>query len=138
MSNVRVVSIGNTVLPDDLVAPLGGASCCGGTARRDERRDAGSCVRNILDRRNLAFLNPSGTGDRVKLLEHPNMEIERVFRCTGCGMHIAVGPCFEHIDPESFLGCVCGCATPEPLESPDAAVEAAGRRGTAADEVANA
>ncbi len=85
----------------------------------------------------LAFLNPSGTGDRVKLLEHPNMEIERVFTCVGCGMHIAVGPCFEHIDPASFLGVVCGCLVPEPLESPDGTAEAAGRRGTAADEAAN-
>lgn len=84
----------------------------------------------------LSFLN--GTGDRVKLLDHPSgMELERVFRCTGCGMDIAVGPCFEHIDPETYVGAECGCADVEPLGSPDEAVEAAGRPGTAADGAAN-
>jgi hypothetical protein len=84
----------------------------------------------------LAFLN-APKGDRVKLLEHPNVEIERVFRCTSCGMDIAVGPCFEHIDPETFLGCVCGCATVEPLGSHAEGFDGAGRPGTAADGVAD-
>lgn len=77
----------------------------------------------------LSFLSPSGSGDRVKLLEHPNMEIERVFTCVGCGMHIAVGPCFEHIDAATFLGVVCGCLDAEPLESLTGTVEAEGSAG---------
>lgn len=70
----------------------------------------------------------------MKLFD-PELNLERVFRCNGCGMHIAVGPCFEHIDPETYVGAVCGCADVEPLESLTGAVEGAGRPGTAAEQV---
>jgi len=83
----------------------------------------------------LGFLNAKG--DRVKLLEHPNMEIERVLRCTGCRMDIAVGPCFEHIDPATYVGVVCGCAEVELLPSPAGTVEGAGRLGPTPDEAKN-
>jgi hypothetical protein len=36
-------------------------------------------------------------------------ELERPFVCTVCGRTILVGPCFGHIDPETFVGIVCGC-----------------------------
>jgi hypothetical protein len=76
----------------------------------------------------LAFL--TAKGDRVRLLDHPTgVELERVFRCTGCGMDIAVGPCFEHIDPASYVGVVCGCLTPEPFPGTPDTVEGAGRPG---------
>lgn len=65
------------------------------------------------------------------------MEIERVLRCTVCGMDIAVGPCFEHIDPAGYVGVVCGCAQVELLPSPAGTVEGAGRPGTTQDEVTN-
>ena len=82
----------------------------------------------------LAFLVTDHEHEKIKLFDP---SLERVFRCTGCGMDIAVGPCFEHIDPESFLGAVCGCAVPEPLPWVGNADQAAGRAGTSADEVTN-
>ena len=55
----------------------------------------------------LGFLNPTGErADRV--VPFPG-DLERVFTCTGCGATIAVGPCWEDIDPESFVGISCGC-----------------------------
>lgn len=84
----------------------------------------------------LSFLRTSG--DRVRLLDHPmGVELERVFRCTSCGMDLAVGPCFEHIDPASYVGVECGCLTPDVLGDAEEAVEGAGRPGTATETVAN-
>jgi hypothetical protein len=85
----------------------------------------------------LAFLNRGGE-QRLRLLEHPSgMELERVFRCVLCRTDIAVGPCFEHIDPAGFVGAVCGCLDTEPLDSPEGLIEAAGRPGTAAEAAEN-
>lgn len=90
----------------------------------------------VTARDRLGFLNPSGDSDRVKLFA-PELDLERVIRCTGCGMDIAVGPCFEHIDPESFLGAVCGCETVEPLQCPTDAAGGAGSAGTGQDGAEN-
>jgi hypothetical protein len=82
----------------------------------------------------LGFLNPAGEDGKVKLFDP---SLERVFTCRGCRAQIAVGPSFEHIDPETFVGAVCGCLDTEPLDSPEGLIEAAGRPGTAADEAEN-
>jgi hypothetical protein len=58
-------------------------------------------------------------------------QVERVFECQGCRRHIAVGPCFEHIDPATFVGAVCGCLTVETLPGLDEATEGAGNDGNA-------
>jgi hypothetical protein len=61
---------------------------------------------------------------------HPEVgELERMFRCTGCGMDIAVGPCFEHVDPKTFLGVVCGCRTVETLPCSSEPFDGAGKAG---------
>jgi hypothetical protein len=106
---------------------------------RDDR--AGAQVSNkfeamiperALDR--LAFISPDVKAGKVKLF---GPSLERVFRCRGCGMDIAVGPCFEHLDPRTFVGCVCGCIDPGVLAGTDEVSEGAGRAGTTPQEVAS-
>jgi hypothetical protein len=69
-----------------------------------------------------------GSEDAARIKLWPG--VERVFECTVCGRHIAVGPCFEHIDPETFVGAACGCLTVETLPGLDTEAEAAGNDGT--------
>jgi L-lactate utilization protein LutB len=75
----------------------------------------------------LAFISPDVDQGRLNSFG-PNLE--RVFECTVCRRHIAVGPCFEHIDPETFVGAACGCLTVETLPGLDTDAEAAGNDGT--------
>lgn len=80
-------------------------------------------------REQIAWVRATQPADGRVVLVPPHVlygEVEKVVTCVGCGAHIAVPVC---VDPEGFVGVVCGCVDAGTLETLEATVEGEGTAG---------